>query len=94
MPFVKTPNNTTGFVPKDQLPKQHSKPTYPADHQPGMKVPQGGSMCANCKFLGDDRKTCTQEDFVKWNGSDVIPGEIEEYCSDFYEPADGTMDKE
>ena len=23
---------------------------YPADHQPGMQVTKGGSMCANCKF--------------------------------------------
>lgn len=61
-------------------------PLYPSDHQAGMKVPKGGSMCANCDYLGDDRKTCTEENFIRWNGSDVIPGEIDAYCSDFYEP--------
>lgn len=60
--------------------------TYPPDHQPGMKVPKGGSMCANCKYLGDDQKTCSNDYFIKWNGSDVIPGKIDEYCSDWYEP--------
>ena len=24
--------------------------------------------------------------FVKWNGSEIIPGEIDAYCSDWYEP--------
>lgn len=59
----------------------------PKDHQAGMKVPRGGSMCANCHYLGKDRKTCTEENFIAWNGSKFIPGDIQEYCSDWYEPA-------
>lgn len=64
--------------------------TYPADHEAGMKVPRGGSMCANCRFLKDAiKKVCSNEYFVKWNGSPTIPGEINAYCSDWYEPRGG-----
>lgn len=59
----------------------------PKNHQAGMKVPKGGSMCANCEYLGKDRKTCTEENFISWNGSKFIPGEIDAYCSDWYSPA-------
>jgi hypothetical protein len=65
------------------------QPQYPPDHQPGMSVPQGGSMCANCQYLGPDQKSCTNEYFVEWNGSNVIPGPVDQYCSDWYEPAQG-----
>jgi hypothetical protein len=59
---------------------------YPPDHQPGMRVPQGGSMCANCKYLGDDGASCTEENFVRWNGSPALPAPADEYCSDWYMP--------
>lgn len=61
---------------------------YPPDHKPGMRVPKGGSMCANCKYLGHDQRTCANKYFIEWNGSNVIPGKIDEYCSDWYEPRD------
>lgn len=52
-----------------------------------MEVPKGGSMCANCEYLKDaKKKICGNEYFVKWNGSEVIPGDINAYCSDWYEP--------
>lgn len=59
---------------------------YPPNHQAGMAVPKGGSMCANCRYLGEDKKICTSGYFIRWNGSNVIPGPADEYCSDFYEP--------
>jgi len=62
------------------------KAEYPPGHRAGMRVPRGGSMCANCQFLGEDKKTCTNEYFIKWNGSEVIPAPVDQYCSDFYEP--------
>jgi hypothetical protein len=62
------------------------KPEYPAGHKPGMKVPKGGSMCANCRFLKDDKVNCGNEYFIAWNGGPKIPGKIDEYCSDWYEP--------
>lgn len=62
--------------------------TYPADHVPGMAVPRGGSNCAKCEYLKDAVKgLCGNKFFVKWNGSDKIPGDINEYCSDWFKPA-------
>lgn len=70
------------------------EPTYPPDHKPGMRVPKGGSMCENCKYLKDAAKRiCDNQDFIKWNGSEVIPGKIDEYCSDWYEPKPGAISR-
>lgn len=70
------------------------KPTYPADHEPGMRVPKGGSNCAKCEYLKDREKgLCGQPNFVAWNGSDKIPGPIDSYCSDWFEPAKGGLVK-
>jgi hypothetical protein len=69
------------------------EPTYPPDHKPGMRVPKGGSSCSSCKYLGKDKRTCTNKDFIKWHGSEVIPGKIDEYCSDWYEPAPGAISR-
>lgn len=66
--------------------REVGKVSYPADHKPGMKVPKGGSSCSNCKFLKDDKKSCGEPNFVKWNGSPIIPGRIDSYCSDWYMP--------
>jgi hypothetical protein len=69
------------------------KAYYPADHKPGMAVPKGGSNCANCEYLKDaDKKLCGEENFVRWNGSATIPGEIDSYCSDWYSPAENSDD--
>lgn len=62
------------------------KPTYPADHQVGMRVPKGGSDCAKCEYLGSGGKTCTNKGFVMWNGADRLPAPADEYCCDFFEP--------
>jgi hypothetical protein len=64
---------------------ERKKVNYPADHKPGMRVPKGGSMCANCKYLKDaDKGLCGNEYFVQWNGSEKIPGPIDSYCSDWW----------
>ena len=65
---------------------ERKKTTYPKDHKPGMRVPEGGSMCANCEYLNKDKKTCGNPHFIKWNGSATIPAPIDSYCSDWYEP--------
>lgn len=54
-----------------------------------MRVPKGGSMCKNCEYLAQDKKNCKQKDFVKWNGSSLIPAPIDQFCSDWYEPEEG-----
>jgi hypothetical protein len=66
----------------------HGPIKYPKDHQPGMKVPRGGSMCKNCEYLVDAQKgICGEPNFIAWNGSKFIPEPIDAYCSDWYEPA-------
>jgi hypothetical protein len=60
-------------------------PQYPRDHQVGMKVPKGGSECAKCEYLKDNRKHCGNDKWVKWFGSSLIPAPIDEYCCDFFE---------
>jgi len=65
----------------------------PPEHRAGMRVPKGGSSCANCKFLVPGNK-CKNEYWVAWHGGDnKIPAPADEYCSDFYEPRRGTMEK-
>ena len=66
---------------------------FPEDHQPGMRVTKGGSMCANCRFLKDAKKgICGEPDFIRSEfvgkpaGSNKIPGPINEYCSDWWKP--------
>ena len=58
----------------------------PPDHKPGMRVPKGGSCCANCKYY-EGKKRCGNEYFQQWRGTDAIPAPPEEYCSDWFEPA-------
>lgn len=69
---------------------------YDEDHEAGMKVPKGGSICSKCEYLRDDKKTCRNKFFIAWEsprgdkpaGSDVIPGPIDEYCSDWFHAKD------
>jgi len=70
---------------------QRGEAKYPASHQPGMRVPKGGSMCANCRFLKDAKnRICGEPNFIAWNGSDVVPLPINEYCSDWYKMRSGS----
>jgi hypothetical protein len=59
-------------------------PQYPADHEVGMRVPEGGSDCAKCEYVNGQK--CTEKHFIQWNGSDVIPEPTNSYCCDFFEP--------
>jgi len=68
-------------------------PELPPNHHAAMRVPKGGSCCANCEYLGDDKKSCRNDYFIKWDGgkekpadSDRLPYPADEYCSDWYEP--------
>ena len=62
---------------------EQSRVVYPKDHKLGMRVPKGGSDCAKCEYV--EGKDCTNTIFVKWNGSEVIPLPIDEYCCDMFE---------
>lgn len=63
----------------------HRLPEYPANHKVGIRVPKGGSDCAKCEYVSDDRKACGNERFVKWNGSKFLPAPADSYCCDFFE---------
>jgi len=76
----------TNLRHKDPLIQIKKNFVLPRNHEPGMKVPKGGSSCASCEYLDKDKKSCNNEYFVKWNGSPTIPGKIDEYCSDWYHP--------
>lgn len=71
--------------------------TYDTDHEPGMRVPKGGSSCATCKFLSSDRKHCSEKHFQKWRESlgaedpSALPYPADEYCTDWYEPKPGAL---
>lgn len=67
--------------------KKKPRPTYPADHQVGMRVPKGGSDCKKCEYVRDDGTKCANKGFVMWNGSDFLPAPSDEYCCDFFEAA-------
>ena len=69
------------------------KAEYPPDHKPGMRVPHGGSSCSSCRFLAENKVDCKNKYFIKWHGSARIPGKVEEYCSDWYEPRRNAMGK-
>ncbi len=59
----------------------------PATHKAGMRVPKGGSSCANCRFLGVDKESCTSKYWIAWNNGEAkLPAPADQYCSDFYEP--------
>lgn len=58
----------------------------PPDHKPAIKVPKGGSSCSTCKFWKGTE--CGNEYYIKWNGSGQIPVPPDEFCSDWYEPAE------
>lgn len=59
---------------------------YPEIHKLGIKVPEEGSHCANCKFLSESHKECMNKQWVKWNsGNSKLPFRDEEYCCDLWE---------
>jgi hypothetical protein len=62
---------------------------YPPDHKPGMAVPKGGSNCLKCRYLGPDKKTCKNKDFILWNGSKFLPLPADRYCSDWFRTKKG-----
>lgn len=64
----------------------------PPYHEPGMRVPHGGTSCANCKYVYYDRDKphCSEPGFILWNGGTRIPvDDARDYCSDWWIPAPG-----
>lgn len=70
----------------DMSGKERAEKALPPDHQLGMRIPKGGSMCARCEFLSSPT-TCGNKGFVEWNGGAKLPDPADEYCCDLYEIA-------
>jgi hypothetical protein len=68
------------------------RPTYPDDHRAAMQVPKGGSSCATCKYVSKDLKHCANKHFIAWFGTPDLPFPADQYCSDWFEPAKGTLE--
>ena len=72
--------------------KKNLLPIYPASHQVGMEVPEGGSNCEKCEYVRDG-KDCANKKFQQWQKNLgikkywVIPKAITKYCCDFFEAA-------
>lgn len=67
--------------------KASKKPAvkYPADHKVGMRVPEGGSDCEKCEYVRKEGTECANKNFVRWNGSNLLPAPSDQYCCDFFE---------
>jgi hypothetical protein len=61
------------------------KAEYPADHKPGLRVPKGGSMCANCEYWESKENKCNNKYWVEWAGTDKVPYPGNEYCCNWWE---------
>lgn len=59
---------------------------YPPNHNPVLKVPEGGSSCSNCKYIGVDGKTCKSQYFILFMGTNRLPFPANKMCSDWWEP--------
>jgi hypothetical protein len=66
----------------------------PKWHKAGMKVPKGGSCCANCKYWDTEQEVCTSEYYKNWAGTDTIPYKADEYCTNWWEPIEKESDEE
>ncbi len=62
--------------------------SFPRDHVAALRVPKGGSSCANCKFVDVDAHACKSAHYARWNGgSSALPKGLaaDEICSDWWE---------
>lgn len=69
---------------------KHGDFILPPHHNPGMRVPRGGSSCANCTYVYHDasgKPHCWEPGFVLWNKGTRLPvDDARDYCSDWWEP--------
>lgn len=64
----------------------------PPDHRFGTTVPDGGSCCANCRFVSEDGERCGNARFVTWRREvegartpAALPAPARQYCCDVWE---------
>ena len=58
----------------------------PPNHKAGLKVPKGGSCCANCKWWDKEEQICVSTYYQDWAGTNKIPYAADEYCTNWWEP--------
>ena len=64
---------------------KEGKIEYPADHEPGMRVTKGGSMCGNCEYHEAEGNLCNNKYWLQWNNGDAeIPYPADEYCYNWW----------
>lgn len=58
-------------------------------HVAAMRVPKGGSCCANCEYVDKEAHACKNPHYIVWNKGDYkLPDyPLDEICSDWYNPA-------
>lgn len=64
----------------------------PSGHKLGVRVPTGGSMCANCYWLAGE-EACRNREFQSWRRTlgvregteSVLPFPANQYCCDLWE---------
>jgi hypothetical protein len=78
------------FIKESQITEEYGGPgnySVPDDHLAGLRVPKGGSCCANCEYWIAKEEICTNTHYQEWAGTNKIPYPADEYCTDWYEPA-------
>jgi len=61
------------------------KAEYPSNHKPGLRVPKGGSMCANCEYWEAKDNKCKNKYWIQWAETDKVPYPGDEYCCNWWE---------
>lgn len=57
---------------------------YPKGHKPGLKVPVGGSMCANCEYWKEEGNICNNKYWQQWAETEKVPYPGNQYCCDWW----------
>lgn len=72
------------------LAAETGKYELPPDHLFGMRVPEGGSNCAKCRFVSEDGSHCANSYYQDWRkslGEDptLLPMSADRYCCDVFQ---------
>jgi hypothetical protein len=79
----------TNYLLNQQLREEYGGPglmVLPDNHSAGLKVPKGGSCCANCKWWSKEEQVCNSKYYQEWAGTNTIPYAADEYCTNWWEP--------
>ena len=81
----------------EKLRKKAKLVVLPANHEPAMEVPKGGSSCATCTMYEKDDDSehgiCHSSEYKEYYGTNKIPHPADQYCSDWYNPKKEAFEK-